>query len=180
MAGPRSSLLGTAAWLLATRPELAATLRTEPDLIPVFVEEVLRLESPFRGHYRHVVADTTLGGVELPAGSHLYLLWGSANRDPAVFDRPGEILLERRRGHLAFGRGIHFCVGAAPARMEARAAIGMLLRRTRDSAPSTPRRAGRRAIWCAAFPVSISLWPDRRPIARPTPPRVSEFLWAEQ
>ncbi len=82
----------TAAWLLATRPELAAMLRTEPDLIPVFVEEVLRLESPFRGHYRHVVADTT----------------------------------------LAFGRGIHFCVGAALARMEARAAIGMLLRRTRD------------------------------------------------
>ncbi|MGW6333014.1 cytochrome P450 [Nocardia rhamnosiphila] len=127
-----ASLLGTAARLLATHPELAATLRTEPDLIPAFVEEVLRLESPFRGHYRHVVADTTLGGVELPAGSHLYLLWGSANRDPAVFDRPEEILLERRRGHLAFGRGIHFCVGAALARMEARAAIGMLLRRTRD------------------------------------------------
>ncbi|NUS94854.1 MAG: cytochrome P450 [Nocardia sp.] len=127
-----AALLGTAARVLATRPDLAAALRADPELIPVFVDEVLRLESPFRGHYRHVVADTALGGVELPAGSHLYLLWGSANRDPAVFDDPDEFRLDRRRSHLAFGRGIHFCVGAALARLEARAAIGMLLRETRD------------------------------------------------
>jgi len=69
----------------------------------------------------HVVRDTTLGGTDLPAGSHLLLLWAAANRDPAVFSAPGEIRLDRpaQRNHLAFGTGIHFCVGAALAGLEA-------------------------------------------------------------
>jgi hypothetical protein len=127
-----AGLLGNAAWLLAGRDDLANQLRGNAALLPAFIEEVVRLESPFRGHYRHVLADTTLGGVDLPAGSHLLLLWGSANRDPAAFDTPDELRLDRPggRAHLGFGKGDHFCVGAALARLEARIALTLLLDET--------------------------------------------------
>lgn len=127
-----AGLLGNATWLLAGRDDLADQLRGNAALLPAFIEEVVRLESPFRGHYRHVLADTTLGGVDLPAGSHLLLLWGSANRDPAAFDAPDELRLDRPggRAHLGFGKGDHFCVGAALARLEARIALTLLLDET--------------------------------------------------
>ncbi|MCP2161482.1 Cytochrome P450 [Williamsia serinedens] len=126
------SLLGSAVYLLGRNPDVVETIRDDRDLVPVFVEEALRLESPFRGHYRHVVADTTLGEVDLPAGSHLYLMWGAANRDPATFDQPDDIDLDpaARRSHMAFGKGLHLCVGAALARLEGRVAIDHLLDRT--------------------------------------------------
>ncbi|WP_299571746.1 cytochrome P450 [uncultured Williamsia sp.] len=126
------SLLGNAVYLLGRNPDVVQAIRDDRDLVPVFIEEALRLESPFRGHYRHVVADTTLGDVALPAGSHLYLMWGAANRDPANFDRPDEIDLDpaARRSHMAFGKGLHLCVGAALARLEGRVAIDHLLDRT--------------------------------------------------
>jgi cytochrome P450 len=127
-----ASLIGSAAWILATRPEVQRRLRDRPDLLGAFLEEVLRYEPPFRAHYRHVVRDTHLHGVDLPAGSRLLLLWGAANRDPAHLDDPDEFLLDRDsvRGHIAFGKGAHFCVGAALARLEARVVIGQLLERT--------------------------------------------------
>lgn len=78
-----TSLLGNAVRLLAERPGLQAQLRGDPGLIPRFVEEVLRLESPFRYQMRSVPRDTTLGGVSLPAGSTVLLLFGAANRDAA-------------------------------------------------------------------------------------------------
>jgi cytochrome P450 family 144 len=92
-----------------------AQIREHPELLGDFIEETLRFESPFRGHYRHVRRDTTLAGVELPANSHLMLMWGAANRDPAHFEAPNEFRLSRvgAKGHPAFGRGVHFCVGAA-------------------------------------------------------------------
>jgi cytochrome P450 family 144 len=123
-----SGLLGSAAWLLARDPQLADELRRQPERVSAFIEEALRLESPFRGHYRHVLHDTGLGEVDLPADSHLLLLWGSANRDPTAFDAPDQLRLDRPggRGHLAFGKGAHFCVGAALARLEARIALTML------------------------------------------------------
>ncbi|GAA3683727.1 cytochrome P450 [Nocardioides ginsengisoli] len=127
-----AGLVGTAARRLATDSCLQNLLRRQPDLIDPFLDECLRLESPFRGHYRHVAARTTLGGVELPAGSTLLLLWGAANRDPARFEEPDTLDLGRTgiRQHLAFGRGIHFCVGSALARLEATVAIHALLSRT--------------------------------------------------
>lgn len=127
-----ASLLGTAAWILATRPELQRQLRERPELLGAFIEETLRYEPPFRGHYRHVLGDTELGGVPLRAGSRLFLLWGAANRDPAHFPDPGEFRLDRpaAKNHLSFGRGPHFCVGAALARLEARIVLGGLLART--------------------------------------------------
>lgn len=127
-----ASLLGSAAWILATRPEIQRQVRADPALLGVFVEEVLRFEPPFRGHYRHVIRDTSLGDVELPAGSRLLLLWGAANRDPLHFDAPNEFRLDRPKGkgHLTFGKGAHFCVGAGLARLEAQIVLGKLLDRT--------------------------------------------------
>ncbi|WP_299562747.1 cytochrome P450 [uncultured Mycolicibacterium sp.] len=127
-----ASLLGSAAWLLATRPDVQHRLRAAPELLDAFLEEILRYEPPFRGHYRHVVADTELCGAALPGGSRLLLLWGSANRDPARFDDPDTFRLDRpnSKGHISFGKGVHFCIGAALARMEARVVLRELLRRT--------------------------------------------------
>lgn len=127
-----AGLIAAAARILATDHALQATLRARPDLVPAFLDEALRLESPFRGHHRHVVADTRLGGVDLPAGSHLLLLWGAANRDPARYPDPDTVDLTRPRGrsHTAFGAGAHFCIGSTLARLEATAAITLLLERT--------------------------------------------------
>ena len=142
-----TSLLGNAVRMLAERPELQEHLRQNPDQIATFAEEALRIESPFRYMMRFVPKDTTLGGASIPAGSTVLLLWGSANRDPAEFDHPDEIDLERRipRRHVAFGRGIHHCVGAPLARVEARTVLTVLLERTKnislqpDHAPSWVR-----------------------------------------
>ncbi|MCH9733368.1 MAG: cytochrome P450 [Actinomycetia bacterium] len=127
-----AGLLGNAAWILATHPAIQQRLRTDPRLLEPFIEETLRYESPFRGHFRHVINDTALAGVQLPAGSHLMLLWGAANRDSTQFEAPGEFRLDRPRtkNHMSFGKGTHFCLGAALARMEARIIVQMLLDRT--------------------------------------------------
>jgi cytochrome P450 family 144 len=127
-----ASLLGSGAWILADHPEVQQQLRENPELLGIFIEETLRFESPFRGHYRHVVHDSTLAGTEVPAGSRLLLMWGAANRDPAHFDAPNHFRLDRNsaKDHLTFGKGAHFCVGAALARLEARIVLGMLLERT--------------------------------------------------
>lgn len=127
-----ASLLGSAAWILADRPEIQRQVRENPELLGVFIEEVLRFEAPFRGHYRHVWRDTTLAGVEVPGNAHLLLLWGAANRDPAHFEAPNEFRLDRTsaKNHLAFGKGVHFCVGAVLARLEALIVLRTLLERT--------------------------------------------------
>jgi cytochrome P450 len=127
-----ASLIGSAAHVLASRPDVQREVRENPNALSAFLEEVLRFEPPFRGHYRHVVKDTSLCGVDLPAGSRLVLLWGAANRDPSHFPDAKEFRLDRPsgKGHITFGKGAHFCVGAALARLEARIVIGQLLDRT--------------------------------------------------
>jgi cytochrome P450 len=127
-----TSLLGNAVRLLAERQDLQQDLRRQPEQIPAFIEEMLRLESPFRLHLRSVPGVTVLGDVEIPAGSTVLLLWGAANRDPSVFERPDDVVLNRPvpRRHMAFGRGIHHCVGAPLARLEARVVLSVLLERT--------------------------------------------------
>lgn len=124
-----TSLIGSAVRILAERPDLQDALRNDLALVPGFVEEVLRLEAPFKGHYRVARRPTGLGGVTIAEGSSLFLAWSSANRDPAHFDSPDELRLDRAnpRDHLGFGRGIHHCVGAPLARMEARVALEELL-----------------------------------------------------
>jgi cytochrome P450 len=138
-----SGLTGSCALALARDPQLQQRLRDEPACVPPFVEEVLRLETPFRGHFRHVLRDTEIGDVPVRAGERLLLVWAAANRDPAVYERPDEIDLERdTRTHLGFGWGIHHCIGAPLARLEARVAVEELLASTRDVAldpNATPR-----------------------------------------
>jgi cytochrome P450 len=127
-----SSLLGNAALILAERPDLQQQLRDRPGLLPDFIEEVLRLESPFRMMMRSVPRPTSLGDVDLDQGDTLLLLFGAANRDPAQYPRPDEVDLGRdnARTHLAFGKGIHYCVGARLARLEAQVVLTELLNRT--------------------------------------------------
>jgi cytochrome P450 len=127
-----TSLLGNAVRLIAEHQALQDQLRRSSDLIPNFVEEALRLESPFRFLLRHTPASTVLGGVDIPADATVLLFWGAANRDPAQYERPDEVVLIRKasRHHLAFGRGIHFCVGAPLARLEAQAVLAVLLEET--------------------------------------------------
>jgi cytochrome P450 len=129
-----TSLLGNAVRILAEHRDLQDRLRQNPEMIPQLVEEVLRLEPPFRYHMRHVPHTTTLGAVEIPAGSTVLLLWGAANRDAAMFKQPESIDLNREvpRRHVAFGRGIHHCVGAPLARVEARIVLGVLLASTSE------------------------------------------------
>jgi cytochrome P450 len=129
-----TSLLGNAIHLLAVMPDLQRRLRDDLDLVNPFIEEALRLESPFRHHLRHVPATTDLRGVRIPAGSTMLLLWGAANRDPSKYERPDEVVLDRPRPrhHLAFGRGIHHCVGAPLARLEAQIVLSRFLERTKS------------------------------------------------
>ena len=127
-----TSLLGNSVRLLAEHQDVQSTLRAQPELIPAFVEEALRLESPFRFLFRSTAKDTQLGDVPIPAGSTVLLFWGAANRDPAAFPQPNTIDLHRRlpRRHVAFGRGIHHCVGAPLARLEGQVVLQCLLERT--------------------------------------------------
>jgi cytochrome P450 family 144 len=139
-----TSLLGNSVRLLAERPELQQQLREDPELVPIFVEEALRLESPFRFLMRHAPRATALGEVDIPAGTTVLLFWAAANRDEDEFESPDDIRLDRRpaRHHLAFGRGIHHCVGAPLARLEAQVVLTELLERTlsfRLDADKAPR-----------------------------------------
>ncbi|MGW1028908.1 cytochrome P450 [Streptomyces sp. NPDC002577] len=127
-------LLGTAIKLIAENPDLQRKLRAERDRIPAFVEEALRIESPVKGDFRLSKVPTTVGGVDIPAGTTVMVLNGAANRDPRQFECPAEFDIGRSnvRRHLAFGRGVHTCPGAPLARAEARVAIERLLDRTGD------------------------------------------------
>ncbi len=127
-------LLGTALQLIAERSDLQQLLRDRPGLIPDFVEEVLRIESPVKGDFRLARQATTVGGFDVPAGATVMVLNGAANRDPRHFEDPSEFRVDRgnSREHLAFGRGVHSCPGGSLARMEARVSLERLLERTTD------------------------------------------------
>lgn len=137
-----AALIGNALRVLAERPALAATLRDEPTLIPRFVEEVVRLESPFKFHYRAVKRRCTLGGYSLEPGDRLMLAWASANRDATQIEDPESLRLDRKHPklHMGFGRGKHFCIGANLARLEARIVCEEVLRSTKELAldPEAP------------------------------------------
>lgn len=124
-------LFGTAFLYLAERPELQQRLRDNPDLIPNFVEEALRIESPVKGDFRLSRVPTTVGGVDIPAGTTMMVLNGAASRDPLRFENPAEFVVDRAnaRAHLAFGHGAHTCPGAPLARAEGKVAVQRMLER---------------------------------------------------
>ena len=142
-----SSLIGNATRMLAEDQALQEELRGNPGLVPAFLEEALRLESPFRSHLRSVPADTRLGGVDIPAGATMLLFWGASGRDAEVFSDPDRMDLTRPRKHLAFGRGIHTCVGAPLARLEAKVVVEMLLERT----SSITIAEGKKPVWAESL-----------------------------
>jgi cytochrome P450 len=121
-------------WMLATRPELAEQLHAYVDddrMIGRFVEELLRLQPPTHGLFRTTMREVELGGVTLPAGAQVCVLFAAANEDESVFPCPEKLDVERRNigQNLTFGAGIHRCIGIALARMEIRVAAQEIIRR---------------------------------------------------
>jgi len=127
-------LLSTALQFLGERPELQQQLRAERHLIPAFVEECLRLESPLQGQFRMARVPTEIGGVSVPAGASVFVMPGAANRDPREFENPTELRLDRANGrhHVGFGFGIHTCAGAPLARAENHVSLARILDRMAD------------------------------------------------
>ena len=125
-----TNLIGNGVLALLRHPEQMRALRDDPGLIPTAVEELLRFDSPVQATLRLVLEDCEVNGFPLRRGDNAVLLNGAANHDPAAFDHPDR--LDVRRGevnHVAFGRGIHYCLGAPLARLEARVALEVLLER---------------------------------------------------
>jgi cytochrome P450 len=122
--------IGSALWALFRLPEVRERL-LDDEQAPAAIEELLRLESPAQGLFRLTTREVEVGGVTLPAGARVMVHFGSANRDACAFHDaagfdPTRSDLSR---HVAFGKGIHFCIGAPLARLELRIAVPLLLRR---------------------------------------------------
>ncbi len=124
-------LLGTALQTIGERPDIQELLRSHPEHIVDFVEECLRIEGPVKGDFRLARTKTTVGGVDVPAGTTMMVLNGAAGRDPRRFENPDEFQVDRpnAREHLAFGRGPHACPGGPLARAETRISIERLVQR---------------------------------------------------
>lgn len=128
--------LALAMRLMIETPGTEARLKENPALIETFVEEALRLQSPTQGLERKVIADMELHGTHVPAGSTLHIRYGAANRDERFFNEPDRLDLERKNAaaHMAFGQGIHHCLGAPLARQEMNSAFQRLLARKKNFA----------------------------------------------
>lgn len=123
-----------AMWLLVRYPDQQARLRARPELLQNFIDEALRLESPTQGLLRRATCDVEVGGTRIPKGSMITARFGAANHDAAKFPCPQQFDIERinANAHLAFGAGVHFCVGRQLARQELRSAFGALMTRLQD------------------------------------------------
>lgn len=128
-----SNLIGNGLLALLRYPDKMQLLREQPNLIEDAVEEFLRYDAPLQLDFRVATEDTEVAGSPVPTGTRLALHLGSANRDPEQFERPDELDFTRADNrHVAFGRGIHHCLGARLARLEARVAVEVLLERFAD------------------------------------------------
>jgi cytochrome P450 len=124
-----AGLITLCLWHLGRHPEQRQLLVDEPELIPAAVEELLRFDAPQQSFRRIATRPTELCGTAIPAGAPVILLYGSANRDPRVFQQPDTLDFGRRGRHLAFGDGIHHCLGAPLARLEAIAVLRAMMAR---------------------------------------------------
>jgi len=131
--------------LLMQNPHEQQRLRDDPGLIPAAVEEILRLETPTSGMWRRVTQDTSIAGVPVPAGAMLMVRYAAANRDESLFPdgQSMDVSRENAAQHLAFGQGVHFCLGAMLARMEIQVALAALLTRTEHWSLVEGEHAGR-------------------------------------
>jgi cytochrome P450 len=147
VAGTETSvnLIGNAVLALVGAPDQQELLRTRPELVPVAVDEVLRHDAPTQFTIRVALRDTALGGMRFTRGNGVVVLMASASRDERVFADPDRFDVTRYAGnrparrHLGFSLGLHFCLGAALARLEAEASLGALLARTRRLELATDR-----------------------------------------
>ncbi|MFE7741205.1 cytochrome P450 [Nocardia sp. NPDC057455] len=129
-----AKLLSASLRILGDHPEVQARLRADRSLIPVFIEETLRMDSPVKSGFRLAKRATTIGDTDIPVGSTVMVCPGAANRDPRRFEDPHEFRLNRPnfREHMAFGRGVHSCPGGPLARVEGRVSIERILDRMLD------------------------------------------------
>jgi cytochrome P450 len=156
-----TNLIGNGILALVRNPQQLEHLRSHPEAMASAVEEMLRFDSPVQGVVRLARKPDSIGGVEIEPGTVVIVLVGAANRDPSKFDRPEVFDLARSSNdHLAFGRGIHFCLGAQLARMEGSIAIASVLERFPHLALADPAAplAYRGSLFLrglAALPLSI-------------------------
>jgi len=129
-----AKLLSAALQVMGDRPDIQQRLRDDRSLIPGFIEESLRMDSPVKCDSRLARRATTVGGVDIPPGTVVMVLPGAANRDPRRFENPHEFDLDRKnvREHMAFARGVHSCPGGPLARVEGRVSIERILDRMAD------------------------------------------------
>lgn len=147
-----TNLIATGMHLLLEHPAALAALRDDPGLLPNFIEEVLRFDGPVTMLFRRTTVPVDVAGTTIPAGELVVPLIAAANRDPEQFPEPDRFDIRRdTRGHLGFGQGIHFCVGAPLSRLEGRIAFTELLGRLPafgrvDARPSWSAHSGLRSL----------------------------------
>jgi cytochrome P450 len=125
-----TNLIGNGMLALGRHPDQMELLRRSPELGPRAIEEMLRYDGPVQATSRRATADVEIGGTAIPAGAECFVLLAAANHDPAQFADPDRFDISREvRDHVAFGEGVHFCIGAPLARLEGAIAIGETLRR---------------------------------------------------
>jgi cytochrome P450 len=151
-----TATLGNSVVCFQDNPDAAAEIRADPTLLPAAIEEVLRVRTPFPRVGRLTRVDTEVGGVPVPAGQILLPWLAAANRDERVFAVPNRFDIHRTPNpHLTFGHGIHFCLGAPLARLEARVALRLLLQRYRDIEVAGGEQVEQRNPWTMVAVVKL-------------------------
>lgn len=165
-----TAAIGSAVWLFARHPDQWEALRADPNLMPKAVEEILRLESPIQSFSRVLRQPCDIGVASVPRGARVLMLFGAANRDPETWERADafDITREKPAAHLAFGRGLHSCMGQGLARLQVSAVLIVLLRHVESWHGDQARWKLNNIIrGLDSFPVAINASGPPRPLAAP-------------